>query len=650
MFSTILEIPFLMAEKYPDRVSHRSREEGQFVDVLYKDFVKDIRYLSEGFSSWGMKKGDHVSFFVNNRYEWILSDFAFMNLSAVSVPRGSDTAPLEAAFIFNHSDSSWLVVENLDQLKELMPVSDVFKEKSKKIFVVDKKGDIPDGLEGLIVFYEDVIKRGKELLAENPHNFEKRSREVNTEDLMTIIYTSGTTGNPKGVMLSQRHFLENISMTVPRLKSDETAGEVTVTILPAWHVFERAFEYTCLSTGFSFVYSSLKYFASDIVREKPHVLASVPRMWESIFSKMNNFMKGQSVIKRSLFYFMVHVNSDYKRKKSYLKRSYVRFRKEALYKKIFRSAGCVAALVLSWPLHILAELMFRGVRAKVGGRLRCAISGGGALPVAIDKFFSSVGICLVNAYGMTECAPGIMSREIHRNPLGAVGIPFGDTQVRLLNNSKEECAPGEKGTLFVKGRQVMIGYYKNPEATKAILSEDGWLNTGDLAKVSQYGDYILVGRNKDTIVLLGGENVEPLPIEDKIKENELIDHAMLLGQDKKGLTAFIALNDDELKKYLEKVKIRVQDFFAMFSEDQRHLKSQSVTEGYRKLQELIKRDLDKKISRDQGFKPFEKITSVILVKNNFKVGEELTQTLKIKRKKIEEKYREVITFFMKTAR
>ena len=634
MYNSLVEIPRIIKEKYPDRVSHRFRTDRGFKDVKYKEFTKDIELLSFGFLSQGVKPMDHVAFFVNNRYEWGVTDLALQSIRAISVPRGSDTTAAEADFIYNHSDSSFIILENCKQLQEL---SDIVA-KASKIFIIEN-GTVAGDLKDKVIFYADLYKEGSKLLDSKKGTYEDLIKEITLEDIVSIIYTSGTTGNPKGVMLSQKNFIENVHQTAPRLNIDESIGEVTVTILPSWHVFERTFEYNGLSRGISFVYSSLKYFSEDIMREKPHLLASVPRLWDSIYTKMNVFMKTQPKLRRSIFYTLVKINTKYKHNKAYLNRAYICYEKGNNLTRFFKFLSATCTIFFNYPLHRMAEKLFKGVRAKVGGRLRCAISGGGSLPLAIDNFFSAVGITVLNAYGMTECSPGIASRTVKKNTLGSIGTPFVDTEYKILDDEKKPVEIGVKGTLYIKGPQVMQGYYKNPVATKEILSEDGWLSTGDLAKETLWGDIVLVGRSKDTIVLLGGENVDPLTIEDKIQESEFVDHVMLLGQDKKGLTAFIALNEDALSGLAKSLKIKISDIFSSNN-------PKEPSKEYKIVEKRVKEEVDKKITKESGFKPFEKITQVILIKNSFKIGRELTQTLKIKRKQIEKTYHSIISKFM----
>lgn len=634
MYNSVIDIPRTTQKKYPKRVSHRFRSNGGFEDKTYTDFINDIEALTVGFSLSGLKAEDHVAFFVNNRYEWSVTDFALQSLSIISIPRGSDTTPVEAEFIYNHSESNYVIFENIKQLKDNPLVAD----KAETIFVIDKD-EVPTEYASKTIFYSSLFEQGIEKLKSDPESYNEKYDQVKPENIVSIIYTSGTTGNPKGVVLTQSNFIENVYMTIPRMGVDETVGEVTVTVLPSWHAFERQFEYTGLAGGISFVYSSLRHFSQDIIREKPHLLASVPRLWDSIYTKMNAFMKQQTKAKRTIFNTMVKLNYRYKKYRGYLNGSYISYEKDKLFKKIFRFLKSIVNILLLFVIHLLAEKMFKAVREKVGGRLRCAISGGGSLPVAIDQFFASVGIQVLNAYGMTECSPGISARLVKRNTLGTVGPIFLNTEMKIEDEDGKIVKQGDKGSLYIRGPQIMQGYYKNPEATAEVLSKDGWLSTGDLARQTIFGDIVLVGRSKDTIVLLGGENIDPLVIEDKIQESEMVDHVMLLGQDKKGLTAFIALNEQALSDFASDLKVKITDIFP-FGNDK------SDTDEYKILEKKIKDELDSKITKESGFKPFEKVTQVILVKNSFKIGRELTQTLKIKRNQIEKTYNSIISKFM----
>ena len=634
-YKSLLDIPFKTSERFPDRISHKDMREKNTVTVSYREFTRFIRVLTAGFKYFGVDRKEHVSFFVNNRYEWTATDFALIALGAVSVPRGSDSTPAELQFIFSHSDSEYLILENSRQALDL---SEFFLsenwEKCRKIFIMDNEEDLklPPLIAEKTVYYSDLVQKGETEFEKDPQLIEKLSELIDENDMMTIVYTSGTTGNPKGVMLSHKNFLQNVYGNTPRLEIDIEKGESTVIMLPSWHVYERAFEFCGIAAALTFVYSSPSRFAADLESVKPENIISVPRIWESVYQKIIKAVSKMSFLKRNLILILIKVNQVFISSSLYLKGCYVSLKKRNPLRRLAVFIYHLLRFILFFPGHLAASKLFKPFRDKVGGKLRVATSGAGSLPKYLDEFFGALGITIVNAYGMTETAPGILSRTLSRNTFGTAGIPFINTEVEIRRDNGELTDIGEKGTLFTRGPQVMSGYYKNEKATNAALSSDGWLNTGDLAVKSENGEFIIVGRNKDTIVLMGGENVEPEPIEDKMKESRYIDHAVVLGQDQKQLSAIVAINDEELDNLAAELKLEA---------------SVIQTEGKYSIEndiiyERLMKDINSLISKEYGFRPFERISKIKIVPNDFKMGEELTQTLKIKRKFITDRFHELV--------
>jgi len=636
LYKSILEIPFTAAERFPGRVSHKYRTPGGSVTRTFSDFAGDIRRLSAAFEAKGLKKGDHAGFFMNNRYEWICTDMALMSLGTVSVPRGSDTTPAEVRFIYRHSDASWLILENSKQLQDLYELFEKDDWAScKSIFIVEKSPGVepPGALKDRVFFYEELQQIGAAELKDRPRRIEELMEKLSPEDPLTIVYTSGTTGNPKGVMLNHRNFLQNVEANTPRLEIDSAKEEKTVVMLPSWHVYERAFEYCAIHAALTLIYSSAGRFASDLLKEKPEILISVPRVWESIYQKMIKAISQMPAFKRYLIFTFIKINQMYLSSGQYLKGCYISLHRRSALRRAGARLYHLIRLVLLLPGHGLAHILFKPFREKVGGRLRGATSAAGSLPKYLDEIFNALGITIINAYGMTECAPGILSRQFGRNTFGTTGTPFDNTEVQIRREDGSETEVGEKGIIFARGPQVMQGYYKNPEATAAVLDDEGWLNTGDLAVRSENGEVIIVGRAKDTIVLMGGENVEPEPIEDKMKESLYIDHAVVLGQDQKQLSAIVAVNEEELMRLAEELKL---------GEPEVPMSGKDSIENDR-VYEIILKEVNQLISREQGFKPFEFVTKILPVQNDFTIGKELTQTLKVKRQYIEEKYKNLIS-------
>ncbi len=635
MLNNILELPFLAAENFPNRISHKFHIGNDTFTRTYADFALSIRELTAGMRELGIARGNHVGFFVNNRYEWSVTDYALQALGAVSVPRGSDTLAREVQFIFHHSDSVILILETVSQLIDLRSVfTDEDWSRCRSILIVEKSDEVlPEETSGKTVFFEDLFLQGRELLKETPDLIEQLIKEVNNNDLLTIVYTSGTTGNPKGVMLSHQNFVQNVVANTPRLEVDSSKEEITVVMLPSWHVYERAFEFVCHHVALTIVYSSAGRFAADLIEEKPHLIISVPRVWESIYQKMIKAISLMPGVKRNLIFMFIKINQLYLTSTFYLRGGYISLNDRSGFRRFFSRIKHACIKLFIFPGHMMAALLFKPFREKVGGRMRIATSGAGSLPKYLDEVFNALGITIVNAYGMTECAPGILSRTVACNTFGSTGIPFENTEVQVRRENGSETATGEKGLVFAKGPQVMSGYYKNPDATAAVLDDKGWLNTGDLAIRSENGEIILVGRLKDTIVLMSGENVEPEPIEDKMKESLFIDHAVVLGQDQKQLSAIVAVNEDELMKLAGELKLSPTEVIIEGAESIEH---DSI------YQHLMK-EVNSLISKEQGFNRFEFVTKILPVRSNFSIGKELTQTLKVKRQYIQDKYKGLIS-------
>jgi long-chain acyl-CoA synthetase len=339
-----------------------------------------------------------------------------------------------------------------------------------------------------------------------------------------------------------------------------------------------------------------------------------------------------SAIKRFVIFSLIKYNQKYLYSSLYLQGAYLSFKNRSSFWKYLSAAKHHLRKKLFYLQHKAAEKLFVSFQEKVGGRLRIAVCGAGSLPLYLDELFNSIGIPIVNAYGMTETSPGLLSRELHRNTFGSTGVPFQNTEIKLLKEDGTIPEVGEKGILYGRGPQVMSGYYKNPKATEAVLDKDGWMNTGDIAVQSENGEYVIVGRFKDTIVLSGGENVEPENIESKMQESVYIDHAVVLGQDRKQLTALVAINEEELMNLAAKLKLQVGEYLVS---DEESIENPHILD-------ILKKEIDKLISKEQGFKPFEKISKVLLVRNTFTTGKELTQSLKVKRKYVEDKYKNLI--------
>ena len=537
----------LICAKYADLNIFLIKDQNKdFQPLKFRDFWEELKIYGAGLAEIGIKKDDHIGIISENRKEWILTDFGVTGLGAIDVPRGCDSTADEIQYILAHADCPVSFAENKAQAEKILSKIDKIK-LLKKIVLFDTEGmetlKVPAGVE--LLSFADVYKKGEEAFKSDPDFFEKEVEKGSCDDLATIIYTSGTTGNPKGVMLTHKAFLFQVDRIKPHLNL--CPREIMLSVLPIWHSFERACMYISVFLGLSTAFSKPvgAVMMPDMEKVKPQWLTSVPRIWESVHAAVVRSINSGSAAKKTLFYFFLSVSEIQTYLYDMFAGTLPQFSKRNRF--IDMTVSLIPLIVLT-PFKKLGDLLvFSKLKNKLGGRFKAGISGGGALPSHIDKFFRAVGISVLEGYGLTETAP-ILAVRIDSKPVpNTVGPLLEDIEYRVISKDGAIMPVGYKGELHVKSEQVMQGYYKEPELTAAIL-KNGWLNTGDIAVFTHTGDFKILGRSKETIVLRGGENVEPVPIEDRLNQSDYISQIMVVGQDQKFLGALIVPNIEEMEK------------------------------------------------------------------------------------------------------
>lgn len=591
--------------------------------VTYSKLFEDVVLLAKAFRRRGVSRGDKVMVLSDNRYAWIVTDLALMSFGAVNVPRGSDTPTQELEFIVEHSESCYLVLETEKLLERHR---DFIKgcKKLQSIFVMT--GPAKHSFFSNVFSYNDLLS-DRRYTKKDIDQFLQEGEKIVAEDLLTIIYTSGTTGLPKGVQLSHANIMHNVHV-VPEV-IQLTENDNWLSILPSWHIFERTAEYVALARGTTLVYSSIKTFSQDLEKYKPTLVATVPRVWESLYSKVQMAVKKKGVVAGHLFNGMVWVSAAYRRNKRKALGRMPVFDTGRLIEKKFEQIVASVKVALLFPLYTLSDKKLAMVRQRFGGRLRLAISGGGTLATYLEEWIDAVGIRIVNAYGMTECSPAIAGRGLTCRTYGTVGPPVPRTELRVVSEEGQILPPGEEGTIEVRGAQVTKGYYNNEEENRKSFTLDGFFKTGDLGKMTIKGELVITGRAKEIIVLSSGENIDPTKIENALTMFPFIQEAILVGQDKKALGALLVPNIDELREYVAKKMSGLKKETTELLTDVKVL-------------DQIRNDINRILRPKQGFKPYEKLQGIIFLDKEFKLGEELTNTLKKKRHVIETKYHQII--------
>ena len=618
---------------HPNLVAQYSKDKEEvFQPTTFAELYNEILAFAAGLREEGIKREDHVGFISDNRKEWLITSLSLHCLGAADVPRGCDSMAQELAYILSFGDCKTVVLENEAQMAKILPLRD--KMPIINFFIVIDndfdKGQYSSALSGIRVMgYSDIMEKGKAIIGkEGKSAIEAEIEQGKEDDLATIIFTSGTTGEPKGVMLTHKNFLHQ-SARAPIVLQNK-AGDIWMTVLPVWHSFERVIQYIALHYGGALAYSKPigKILLADCQKIRPLYFTGVPRIWEALRAGVYRNVSTGSAVKRGIFKFFVAVGGVHEKMKNMLLGKMPQFRRR--FVPLDMLVSFIPFLLLS-PLRGLGNiLVFKKIKAMLGGKLRSGVSGGGALPDAVDKFFAAAGICILEGYGLTESAPILSVRHFKRNVPETIGPPFPDMEVIIRDpETGKELPPAKKGVVFARGAQIMRGYYKKPEETQKVIDSEGWLNTGDIGLKTYKGEIKLTGRAKDTIVLMGGENVEPVPIENKIRDSEYIDHAVIVGHDQKYLGALVVPNFEQIEKYAKENNLTYMDNISLVKLPE--------------IRELVQAEITERVNRKTGFRGFEMIFKSAVLAKPFEPGVELSGKLDYKRHFIFDMYKKQIS-------
>ena len=615
-------------------------KEGVFEYFSYASVYEDCIALAWQFKKLGVEKGSNVALISDNRREWLLTDYALLFLGASDVPRGCDSMGNEIRFIISFADCKTGVFETGHQVEKVLEkIEEV--PLLKTVIVFEKPGPETEkkildfGLE--LILFEDLLKTAREEYSASKDSIKTQIEEgmerIEPSDTATIIFTSGTTGTPKGVMLTHDNYIYQLSVIHNFLPANP--GDMWLSVLPVWHSFERLIQYVAplLCNGLAYSKPVGQIMLADMAVIRPQWMCGVPRLWESLAKGVQKVMKKKGGITLVLFNFFVKAGGLYADQKDKVLGLVCR-----LYKKRSRVLDFLAGIVpmcLLWPVKKLGDLLvFKKLRAKFGGRLHIAISGGGALQHETDCFYRAVGLNLLEGYGLTETAPVVSFRNPHEPRPGCVGAIFPSVEVKICREENgvaidgKDIGPGKKGLIFVKSRQVMKGYYKRPDLTEKVIDKDGWFNTGDLGVRTFDNELKITGRAKDTIVLLGGENIEPSVLEAELLTSDFIESVMVVGQDQRSLGALMVPARETVEAFAREQKIEFSDYEGLLKDE--------------KIRSLFDDIVKKNVSTAKGFRACERIGKVALISRSFEVGVELSAKQEMMRHKIAEIYRDEI--------
>lgn len=592
-YSSLAEMFYATCHQYRDKVSFMHKEGGSYQSLTFKQVKDVVERLAAGLAALGVKKDDKVVILSENRIEWAFFDYAILTNGAATVPIYPTLMPHQIRFITNNSDAKIMVVSDKLQFDKVKEVESQLDAVEKFVVIDSQEVEHPR-----MIAYDDLIRKGEEYLNSNGGFVEEVVSRLKRDDLATIIYTSGTTGEPKGVMLSHGNFLSNIEASTRAMPVDHT--DTFLSFLPLSHVFERmAGHFLAFSIGGSIAYAeSVDTVADNLQEVKPTLMTSVPRLFEKIYGRVMDSLEEGSPLKRKLFFWAIGVG------------------KESLR---YRQNNQPLPGGLKIKHGIAHKLVFSKLHQRVGGNIRFFISGGAPLTSEIGEFFSAAGLLVLEGYGLTETSPVITVNRLEKFKFGSVGLPLDNVEVRIA----------EDGEILTRGPHVMIGYYKNEEATKEAIDEEGWFHTGDIGHLDEDGMLVITDRKKNIIVTAGGKNIAPQYIENLLITSRYIEQAVVLGDKRRFCSALLVPNMEGLKKFAEEKGMSDLSEKELLNDPQ--------------VLELIQKEIEA-VSKELA--SYETIKKFALVEQPFTIESgELTPTLKVKRNVVEERYKSIIDGF-----
>ncbi|MBI3909404.1 MAG: long-chain fatty acid--CoA ligase [Armatimonadetes bacterium] len=576
-------------QRLGENTAHLIQDDGKWRPLSYRDLATRVRDFGLGLRHFGVQKDDIVALLSENRSEWAIADLALLGIGAVNVPIYPTLPASQVRYLLEDSGAKVLIVSTPRQLRNVREAAQGLPAL-QQMLVMDPPEAPPEG----VVSFAEVERRG----AETPDAdaaWAEANAAVGPHDLASIIYTSGTTGNPKGVMLTHYNFTSNAQSVAPLIEI--RPDDVFLSFLPLSHVFARiADHYFPLLVGAAVAYSEGVFtLAREMAEVQPTMMALVPRVYESIQSRTLDAANKLPPARRRVFHWALEVG----------------WRRAAA-----ELAGHPVGPVLQ-TAHALADrLVLAQIRQRTGGRVRYFISGGAPLPVATACFFYSIGLTVLEGYGLTETSPVICVNPPDRPKIGTVGPPIPGVQVRIA----------EDGEILSRGPHIMQGYYHLPEETQAAIDEDGWFHTGDIGVLDADGYLRITDRKKDLIILANGKNVAPQLIESRLRTSPYIQEAVLFGDRQPVVVALIAPAFDAVQQWAKEHGVKATTNEELAADPAVH--------------RLIKTQMDA-ISAELA--DFERVRRFALLPKEFTLeAGELTPTMKVKRRVVMERYGNLI--------
>lgn len=562
----------------------------QWLDVTVPEFRDKVRWLSTALHEMGVKAGDRVAILSENRPEWTISDFAILCASAVTVPVYPTLLGWQIEYILNDASSVTLICSDRDQLDKVLEIR-AHVPCLNTIIVCDAPATLPEGVHS----FAEMVDRGRKYEEANGREWFDQSRKSRTpDDLATLVYTSGTTGNPKGAMLTHGNITSN-TITVREFVPFQP-GDIALSILPLSHILERMVDFLYLYKGGCIAYAeNINKVADNLAEVRPHFFGAVPRLFEKMRARVLDNVAAAPPARQKIFRWALKVAEQ--------RLPYIVDRKPM-------------PLGLKLKSAVADKLVFSKIIARLGGRVKYIVSGGAPLSADLAAFFIGAGVEILEGYGLTETSPVIAVNRPDKRRIGTVGPVIPGVEVKIASD----------GEILSRGPHIMKGYWNNPEATAAAIDADGWFHTGDIGEIDKDGFLKITDRKKDIIINAYGKNIAPQPIEALLKSSPYVGTPVLIGDRRKYLSALIVPNFEKLEREAAALGVSV------------HSREELVNDS--RVKGLIQAELDR---FNKNLDRQEKIRRFALLARDFTIDDdEITPSLKVKRKNIDKKYKGVI--------
>ncbi len=593
-YRSLYDMFLATVKRQPQHVALRAKQNSPTYNVsfTYQELADMVRQVAAALVDAGVAPGDRIAIASANRPEWVMMDLGAFGAGAADVPLYPTLTGDQMAYILNDSGARFLAVSNEAMLKKLLDVEDKIPNVGH-VVCFDASTSRPKRMR--FWTWDELLSHGREQLKQHADELDKRQTEVQPDALASIVYTSGTTGEPKGAMLRHRNFLSN-AVTAANI-IDLTPEDVQLSFLPLCHVFERIIYYVMLYTGCSIAYAeSIDAVPQNLLEVRPSLVPSVPSLFEKTYARIMEGVEQQPRTMRRIFNAGLSLGRRYQQ---------------------LKAEGKPVPPLMELEYRLAKKVAFKRIYARTGGNIKYFVSGGAPLRKDIGEFFLAVGLKIIEGYGLTETSPVITFNPPEKLKFGTVGKPIDGV----------ECKIADDGEIIARGPNIMQGYFNKPEATREAIDGEGWFHTGDIGMFDSEGYLVITDRKKELLVLSNGKKVAPQPIENSLKASNYIEQAMILGDNRQFVGALLVPAFDAVKRWAA-------------AEGGVTLGEPSTWDQNDKVRQLLTAEVEKV---NKGLAQYEKVKQFAILDREFSQDKnELTPTLKFKRKIILEHYKDTV--------